>query len=308
MGATGALGLSDCDCGVPIETPLPEARGLRMDMHGQPLASQRAASSPPATGSRQAPVKIRVRDAKGKTDPSCGGGDRAIVCSPGPVLSDPTAFQAPVALSVYSLKGASAVNKLTELAGLGGAYHVGVEIFALEWSFGWTPQSTGVHNVYAGCSESGIFKERIHLGYTPCSPHEVVATIGALRESWPGVSYNLLRRNCAHFSMKLVQSLKVTEFPEWVTTLSSLIAWLTEWVDGPESQAPEDPLRLTATETPPSNVEAGVAAAVSSELDWKEAQEYMLERASDAMQARRRRLHESAARGTGNSERTSLKI
>lgn len=201
------------------------------------------------------------------------------------------AYHADVALSVYSLNGASAMNKVTELAGLGGAYHVGIEIFCLEWSFGWTPLHTGVHNVYAGCSEAGTFKERILLGQTPCSPHAILGIIGAMREAWPGTSYHMLRRNCAHFSMELVRQLEVREFPEWVNSLASLLLWLTQWADAPGIKASQDPLRLAAVEAAPDPVSPdGAEAAVASELDWKEAQEYMLERAADAVNARRRRI------------------
>jgi hypothetical protein len=179
------------------------------------------------------------------------------------------------------------MNKITELAGLGGAYHVGVEILSLEWSFGWSPEGTGVHNVYAGCSESGIFKERVVLGQTSCTPHAILDILGALREEWSGSSYHLLKRNCAHFSMELVQRLRVREFPEWVNSLSSLILWLTDWVDTPSAKAP-----MGATSICSSSLTTADAteAAVASELDWKEAQEYMLERAADAILARRRRI------------------
>jgi len=214
----------------------------------------------------------------------------ACALDPEPILP---AYHADVALSVYSLNGASAMNKITELAGLGGAYHVGVEIFCLEWSFGWTPQHTGVHNVYAGCSEAGTFKERIVLGQTPFPPHAVLSIIGTLREAWLGTSYHMLKRNCAHFSMELVQQLKVRDFPEWVTSLASLLLWLTQWTDALDTNSAQDPLCCAAAQAPecrdlcPAN---SAEAAVASELDWQEAQKYMLDRAADAINARRRRI------------------
>jgi len=44
----------------------------------------------------------------------------------------------------------SAIQRGHKEAPLHGAQ---VERPGLEWSFGWTPEGTGVHNVYAGCSE-----------------------------------------------------------------------------------------------------------------------------------------------------------
>lgn len=302
------VGSPSADCGVPEETPLPTARGLGSVGMSQQLrhlsGESRARSCPPTSARRSAtstPVSPASRgaiggkrvprhaDGRDKEQRSSKGIDiEDIVCVPVPeLIADPT-YRADVALSVYSLKGASAINKFTELAGLGGAYHVGIEIFSLEWSFGWTPQGTGVHNVYSGCSEAGVFKERVLLGHTPCTPQAVLGIIGALRDTWSGTSYDLLRRNCGHFSMELVRQLKVRDFPDWVNSLASLLLWLTEWVDTPDAKASQAPLRIPATGA--VSADCAEAAVAYSELDWKEAQKYMLERAMDAKQARRRRL------------------
>lgn len=195
-------------------------------------------------------------------------------------------LRADVALSVYALKGAAAVNKIVEMAGLSGAYHVGVEIFSLEWSFGCCHFGTGVHNVYSGCSPEGTFKERIVLGQTPCTPQEVIAIIGALREAWTGSSYHVLRRNCVHFCMELVRRLQVHEFPQEVNALASFLSWLTEWGDAPDGQAVADAPPAVDTSSTSSNIYDQTA----SELDWKDAQRYMLDRAADAVKARRMRI------------------
>jgi len=287
------------DCRVADEMPLPTAKGLcTWQSKRDKRSSTKRKPRTPEQRATSAPIECTM---KGTILPVERQGSaywsKCLETPPRSIEPAESSYRADVALSVYSLKGASAMNKITEMAGLGGAYHVGVEILSLEWSFGWTPEGTGVHNVYAGCSEAGAFKERVVLGQTPCSPRAVLDIIGELREAWPGTSYNLLRRNCAHFSMELVQRLKVREFPDWVTSLASLIDWLTRWGEMPNSKALDTPLLVEeVTEVPLGSNSARAAAAVASELDWKEAQKYMLERAADAVRARHRRMQAASAR------------
>lgn len=90
-----------------------------------------------------------------------------------------------VALSIYELHGSSALNLLTRAANMGGAYHVGVEVYFLEWSFGWCEEGSGVYmaprprpqseerpEVFPGKSTLGSFRERVPLGRTPLTPEE----------------------------------------------------------------------------------------------------------------------------------------
>jgi len=129
---------------------------------------------------------------------------------------------AEVALSVYELHGTSALNSLTRRAGLGGAYHVGVEVYWLEWSFGWSDEGSGVYMVHVGKSTLGTFTERIPLGRTQCSPKHVIQILAELRDKWPGNTYHLLYRNCAHFAVDLVHCLRVKEAPDWVGSLAKV--------------------------------------------------------------------------------------
>lgn len=301
---------------IAAEMPLPEARGLSMraceprrrscpdeitamavSMNSSPQRGQTpSASIRRSEGDGPGPVHNALGQTPPHRAPALDGASSGR-CGVSPSLQESSGTGTDVALSVYVLSGASVLNKVTELAGIGGAYHVGVEIFCLEWSFGWSPHGTGVHNVYAGCSEGGTFKERVLLGQTPCSPSEVIAILAELREAWPGTSYHLLRRNCAHFSMELVSRLKVRQFPDWVNSLASLIDWLTAWVDGgrENTQALEDKApsssSAAALQSNRDGVEEAAAAkqVLASELDWGEAQEYMLERAADAAAARARK-------------------
>eukprot|EP00913_Durusdinium_trenchii_P033792 g31633.t1 len=123
-----------------------------------------------------------------------------------------------VALSIYELHGTAAVTALTQLAGLGGAFHVGVQVYWLEWSFGWCQDGSGIQALRFGTSDLGRFRERLPLGRTPLAPEEersgrspVLAVLADMRKQWDGQSYDLLRRNCAHFSVDFVRRLRVEE-------------------------------------------------------------------------------------------------
>jgi len=137
---------------------------------------------------------------------------------------------AEVALSVYQLNNAGALNAVTETVGLGGAYHVGLEVYWLEWSFGWNAHGSGVHLVHVGASRQGTFKERIPLGRTPLLPCEVIALLAEMRRLWLGSEYDLLRRNCGHFCAELARKLRVQEVPAWVNSLAATGDWLSQLI------------------------------------------------------------------------------
>jgi len=127
-----------------------------------------------------------------------------------------------VAISLYDLRGTWGLNLATRLLGLGGAYHVGVEVYGLEWSYGWTSRGTGVYVGQVGQSWLGPLRERVPLGRTPFSAHEVVTILEELRKDWVGPRYHPLRHNCGHFSAELAQRLRVDAVPTWLNAFAGL--------------------------------------------------------------------------------------
>mmetsp|Transcript_139182 Transcript_139182/g.388343 ORF Transcript_139182/g.388343 Transcript_139182/m.388343 type:complete len:214 (-) Transcript_139182:195-836(-) len=130
--------------------------------------------------------------------------------------------RAEVALSIYDLRGTWALNQATRMAGYGGAYHVGVEVYRLEWSYGWTSQGTGVYAGQVGQSWQGSLRERLPLGHTPFAPHEVILILADLRRKWLGTEYHPLRHNCGHFSVEFAKRLQVEDTPDWLNTLAGV--------------------------------------------------------------------------------------
>eukprot|EP00929_Paragymnodinium_shiwhaense_P086649 TRINITY_DN47122_c0_g1_i1.p1 TRINITY_DN47122_c0_g1~~TRINITY_DN47122_c0_g1_i1.p1 ORF type:complete len:490 (-),score=104.84 TRINITY_DN47122_c0_g1_i1:210-1679(-) len=181
---------------------------------------------------------------------------------------------AEVALSVYQLPGSSSLNTLTEAAGFGGAYHVGVEVYWLEWAYGYSHVGTGVVPCHIGTSSLGHFKERVPLGRTQLSPEEVLRLLAELRRTWRGADYDLLQRNCAHFAVELVLQLGVTEAPRWVYKLSQVGDQIVRALGVKGARAAADAATPAVREPPPMAAlsEEDLEELVEQE-DWEAALE-----------------------------------
>lgn len=206
---------------------------------------------------------------------------------------------AEVALSVYELHGTSALNGLTTMAGLGGAYHVGVEVYWLEWSFGWCEEGSGVYMVHIGQSTLGRFKERVPLGRTPHSPEKVMKILQGMRNAYLGSSYDLLQRNCAHFSVDFVKRLGVEEAPAWVNSLAGvgdqLIGRLGARAarEAADAATPAERVPPTAAHFDDDELEEEAYEGndlAMRELVWRKAQDFVQEKAKAAR--RRLRVHD----------------
>lgn len=196
---------------------------------------------------------------------------------------------AEVALSIYELAGTSALNALTRMANLGGAYHVGVEVYWLEWSFGWCEAGSGVYMVHPSTSTLGTFRERVSLGTTPLSGREALKVLAKMRDEWPGDSYDVLRRNCAHFSTTFVGCLHVENVPDWVNSLagvgealvSSLGASAAEEAAQAATPALEDRVPPPMAHLEDSDLEDEAHDGndfALREMAWRRAQVFVLER------------------------------
>jgi len=107
-----------------------------------------------------------------------------------------------------------------------GAFHCGVEVHGLEWSFSDTSayqdaDVSGIFFVKPRCAEGHRYVESICLGYTGLSSRDVLGVIDRLDLAWPGESYDVLERNCCHFCSEMCRELGVEELPEWLTCLAA---------------------------------------------------------------------------------------
>jgi len=136
----------------------------------------------------------------------------------------------PVTLHIYNIgksRQIEMVNKFLRQLHT-GAFHCGVEIYGVEWSFsdislmpgGPTPVGSGIFSCRPRHCEGHSYAESIPMGSAAVSEEQVMELINALRKDWPISSYNTLRKNCCHFSDELCQRLGVGNIPNWVMNLA----------------------------------------------------------------------------------------
>lgn len=195
---------------------------------------------------------------------------------------------AEVALTVYELPGFHGfmVNALAKAAGMVGAYHVGIEVYWLEWSFGACDQGTGVFPDFVGESHIGNFQQRISLGQTPCSPPEVIEILEELRNTWHGNSYDWLLRNCGHFSAEFAKRLRVQHVPDMFLTPA--------WVRSAAPKGVHPFCAFSALSLP-----EGVKLELRNKL-WAKAKSFILDRAKEELE-----LATSASEEVANRLRAS---
>eukprot|EP00746_Dinoflagellata_sp_MGD_P035514 gnl/MRDRNA2_/MRDRNA2_18503_c0_seq1.p1 gnl/MRDRNA2_/MRDRNA2_18503_c0~~gnl/MRDRNA2_/MRDRNA2_18503_c0_seq1.p1 ORF type:complete len:428 (-),score=52.32 gnl/MRDRNA2_/MRDRNA2_18503_c0_seq1:108-1391(-) len=135
-----------------------------------------------------------------------------------------------VHLSVYNLSLTATLNHVTNTLGMGGVFHAGVEVYWLEWSYGFIPQGTGVYPVKPKQSTLGSFHSSVSLGHTRLSPWQVFEILHDMKQEWQGPEYQIFNHNCVCFCAEFSQRLGVQPPPEWVDSLAkvgdSYLGWM----------------------------------------------------------------------------------
>jgi len=134
----------------------------------------------------------------------------------------------PVRLNIYDVSTNPTVEKINHaLMAVGtGAFHAGVEVQGLEYSYGYIQNGSGVFSNEPRASTLHHFRETLDVGTTNLSGEEVESVVAELREEWQGCDYDLLRRNCVSFALVLVDKLGAGPIPTWVSNLAGAGATL----------------------------------------------------------------------------------
>mmetsp|Transcript_3696 Transcript_3696/g.11634 ORF Transcript_3696/g.11634 Transcript_3696/m.11634 type:complete len:231 (-) Transcript_3696:147-839(-) len=130
---------------------------------------------------------------------------------------------APVTLQIYDAGGTEVVKNVnTLLRAVGtGAFHTGVEVYGKEWSFGFTNDgSSGIFSCPPRCCRTHAYREAVPMGETLMSQGEVEELLIQLAMDWRGGHYDVLRRNCTHFSEEFCGKLGVGPVPAWVSNIA----------------------------------------------------------------------------------------
>jgi len=122
-----------------------------------------------------------------------------------------------VVLHIYDVgHETTAINSVFNKLG-GGAYHAGVEIDGMEWSYGFTETGSGVDCNPPRQNDQHVYRKSIEMGYTLLDGQEVGDLVERLSNEWVGADYHLLKHNCCSFSDVFCQELGVGAIPAWVT-------------------------------------------------------------------------------------------
>jgi len=141
----------------------------------------------------------------------------------------------PVYLHVYDVSQEESVQKLNKVLAhrhsplkFGGVFHCGVEVNGLEWCYGFSSQETlpGVCCVEPKAHPQHHYRQTVRLKRTLLSAERIAEIVGNLLEEYPGDDYDLLRRNCCHFSDDFCQRIGVGSIPGWVHRLARIGASL----------------------------------------------------------------------------------
>lgn len=125
----------------------------------------------------------------------------------------------PVTLHVYDLGESRALAGLNSRAL--GAFHVAVEVYGYEWSYGWNDDGeTGVFACEPKQCEMHTYRESISMGTTTLSREQVNTLLDKLEPAWLGEHYDMVARNCCHFSREFSIGLGVGEIPRWLYRLA----------------------------------------------------------------------------------------
>ncbi|CAA2980962.1 Hypothetical predicted protein [Olea europaea subsp. europaea] len=125
----------------------------------------------------------------------------------------------PVYLNVYDL---TCINGYAYWLGL-GAYHSGVQVHGVEYAFGGHEHSTtGIFEGEPKQCDGFTFRKSILMGWTDVSPGGVRRLMEELAQKYRGNTYNLITKNCNHFSNDVCIKLTGNPIPSWINRLARL--------------------------------------------------------------------------------------
>lgn len=138
-----------------------------------------------------------------------------------------------VKLNVYDIhRNISGLSDLLHRQMGLGIFHVGVEVYGMEYMFGKTRGNVarggngGVVYHLPRRHDQHHFKESIWLGRTTLAVNEVKQLIQDMASDWLCYDYDLATRNCVHFANELTELLGVGQVPPCLFSASAKLAKL----------------------------------------------------------------------------------
>jgi len=146
-----------------------------------------------------------------------------------------------VLINVYDLLPPGKLSTLLWTIG-SSLLHSGVVINGKEYAYGGhdKPGMTGVYWTKPKSEPpGGTFRTEVLQGFTLAPEAEIDTIIKEASEAFLGTEYNLLNRNCNHFTSYLCQKLTGRSGPAWLNRAASIGVALPcvvprEWIDPPD--------------------------------------------------------------------------
>jgi len=136
--------------------------------------------------------------------------------------------QLEVRISVYKLSFTGMALADSIFGGLAGAYHSGLVVAGEEWSFGGheDERKTGCYRSHPELNDEYMFYKRIIMGRINGSKEQVMrkARSLVLRPEWTGPQYDLIERNCNHFTSDFCWLVMGKRIPDWINQTADTLA------------------------------------------------------------------------------------
>lgn len=137
----------------------------------------------------------------------------------------------PVYLHIYDATREESIQLLNTVLAFeyspfkfGGAFHTGVEVNGMEWSFGLEDNvsKSGLLCTTPKHHPKHHYRETINCGRTILTEDEIVNIVSQLVEDYPGHDYHVLSRNCCHFADDFCRRLGVAGVPSWAKRFAEI--------------------------------------------------------------------------------------
>jgi len=133
----------------------------------------------------------------------------------------------PILLNIYEPAPQNGQQQQMSVPGF-GVYHTGLEVYGTEYAFvGGDSSSSGIQPQQPRYMPSGatwLYKKTEKMGTTVLTRTQIQTLISKMGSEYPNNSYNLLARNCNHFSDDFCKRISKNKngIPSWVNRSASM--------------------------------------------------------------------------------------
>jgi len=140
-----------------------------------------------------------------------------------------------VFLNIYDLDGQQdeTVRQINQVSMannnmlLGGIFHAAVEVYGVEWSYGFNERErSGVSQIAPRTHPQHTYRSTVPLGVTSMSEAEVGSLLERMANEWESSGYDPIHRNSLNFCHALCYDLGVSRIPGWVDRASRTASFL----------------------------------------------------------------------------------